>query len=186
MGVDRGRLARLIWIGTGARGVHHLVRPWPEHRPPSDRWRRAGKMPAVHARAAGGAAGRSRAAWDRGRPARLVWFGGWGRERAVRVRVRVRERREGRAREWGPRTGCGRRRQLIARWVWTAGVPPASLRLQGVREGFTTSRDLGPNATRHRTAGAWQASGGSRRFREGQGVRAARKPTPMLGLFGGP
>jgi hypothetical protein len=67
----------------------------------------------------------------------------------VRGRVRVRERDPVRARDRDrcPRPCCERRRREIARCVWTAGVPPASPGLQGVRDEFTTSRDLAGTLT---------------------------------------
>jgi hypothetical protein len=52
--------------------------------------------------------------------------------------------------------GCDRRRRLFAR-PGSAGVPPAPPGSEDVRARFTTSRGLGLNAGRHRTADAGQA-----------------------------
>jgi len=115
--VDRGRPARLARRGGCASRVHHLARPMPHRHPPPDRWRRAGTMPAVHARAAGDAVGCLR--------------GGGGREG---VRVRVRERwgeneaharaaivAAGYSRDLGTRAS---RPPRAARRVWLGSSPP--------------------------------------------------------------
>jgi len=89
------------------------------------------------------------------RPPRVGCKGGVGTSGSRgRVRVRVQERERVRERLRGPRPRCGRRRRLIARWVWTAGVPPASRRVEGGRESEWFGGSSTGTSTRTRTRGA--------------------------------
>jgi len=73
---------------------------------------------------------------------------------------------------------CGPTLEPFARGVWTAGVSPASPGAEGVGREFTTSRCLGLNAGRHRTADARQA----RCLRSTHALRASPTRVCALGV----